>query len=391
MDRLSFATLEKLGYSGYLLKDAPERVVQFGEGNFLRAFADHFIDLMNEKAGFNSKVVLVQPRGGHPEAADRFAEQDGLYTLILRGRENGQPVERKRVISAASRCLDPKRDWEKLLDCARNPVLRFVISNTTEAGIAFDPACKAEDAPPSAFPAKLTVFLRERWKLGLPGVIILSCELIDHNGQELRRCVNEYVKLWALEDEFAAWLEKENIFCSTLVDRIVTGSPKADAPRLWEELGYEDQLIDTGEVFAAWVIEGPQSIRDELPFEQAGLPIQVVDDVTPYKQRKVRILNGAHTSMILGAYLGGKNIVRDCMQNDAIRGFLEKTMFDEIIPTLDLPKKDLSSFAASVIDRFDNPYIDHQLLDIALNSASKWKARVMPSLTEYVKRAGSLP
>ena len=391
MDRLSFATLEKLGYSGYLLKDAPERVVQFGEGNFLRAFADHFIDLMNEKSGFNSKVVLVQPRGGHPEAADRFAEQDGLYTLILRGRENGQPVERKRVISAASRCLDPKRDWEKLLDCARNPVLRFVISNTTEAGIAFDPACKADDAPPSAFPAKLTVFLRERWKLGLPGVIILSCELIDHNGQELRRCVNEYVKLWALEDEFAAWLEKENIFCSTLVDRIVTGSPKADAPRLWEELGYEDQLIDTGEVFAAWVIEGPQSIRDELPFEQAGLPIQVVDDVTPYKQRKVRILNGAHTSMILGAYLGGKNIVRDCMQNEAIRGFLEKTMFDEIIPTLDLPKKDLSSFAASVIDRFDNPYIDHQLLDIALNSASKWKARVMPSLTEYVKRAGSLP
>ena len=391
MDRLSFATLEKLGYSGYLLKDAPERVVQFGEGNFLRAFADHFIDLMNEKAGFNSKVVLVQPRGGHPEAADRFAEQDGLYTLILRGRENGQPVERKRVISAASRCLDPKRDWEKLLDCARNPVLRFVISNTTEAGIAFDPACKADDAPPSAFPAKLTVFLRERWKLGLPGVIILSCELIDHNGQELRRCVNEYVKLWALEDEFAAWLEKENIFCSTLVDRIVTGSPKADAPRLWEELGYEDQLIDTGEVFAAWVIEGPQSMRDELPFEQAGLPIQVVDDVTPYKQRKVRILNGAHTSMILGAYLGGKNIVRDCMQNEAIRGFLEKTMFDEIIPTLDLPKKDLSSFAASVIDRFDNPYIDHQLLDIALNSASKWKARVMPSLTEYVKRAGSLP
>ncbi|MBQ7269505.1 MAG: hypothetical protein IJS62_06605, partial [Bacteroidales bacterium] len=165
MDRLSFATLEKQGYSGYLLKDAPERVVQFGEGNFLRAFADCFVDLMNEKAGFNSKVVLVQPRGGHPEAADRFAEQDGLYTLILRGRENGQPAERKRVISAASRCLDPKRDWEKLLDCARNPELRFVISNTTEAGIAFDPACRAEDTPPAAFPAKLTLFLHERWKL----------------------------------------------------------------------------------------------------------------------------------------------------------------------------------------------------------------------------------
>ena len=266
-----------------------------------------------------------------------------------------------------------------------------MISNTTEAGIAFDPACKAEDTPPSAFPAKLTLFLHERWKQKLPGIIILSCELIDHNGQELHRCVQEYVRLWGLEDEFASWLEKENVFCSTLVDRIVTGGAKDAAPALWEKFGYEDQLIDTGEVFAAWVIEGPQRIREELPFEKAGLPIQVVDDVTPYKQRKVRILNGAHTSMVLGAYLAGKNIVRDCMQDASIRKYLEKTMFEEIIPTLDLPKEEVLGFAASVIDRFDNPYIDHQLLDIALNSASKWKARVMPSLTEYVKRVGKLP
>ena len=266
-----------------------------------------------------------------------------------------------------------------------------MISNTTEAGIAFDPACKAEDTPPSAFPAKLTLFLHERWKLGYKGIIILSCELIDHNGQELHRCVQEYVKLWGLEADFAEWLERENVFCSTLVDRIVTGGAKGEAPALWEKFGYEDQLIDTGEVFAAWVIEGPQWIKDELPFEKAGLPIQVVDDVTPYKQRKVRILNGAHTSMVLGAYLAGKNIVRDCMQDKAIRTFLEKTMFEEIIPTLDLPRDEVEGFAASVIDRFDNPYIDHQLLDIALNSASKWKARVMPSLTEYVRRMGRLP
>ncbi len=391
MERLSFQTLKNRGYAGYLLEQAPERIVQFGEGNFLRAFADHFIDEMNEKAGFDAKVVLVQPRGGHPEAADRFSEQDGLYTLILRGRKNGTAVERTRVISAASRCLDPKRDWEKLLDCARNPVLRSVISNTTEAGIVFDPACKQDDAPPAAFPAKLTRFLHARWEKGLPGIIILSCELIDHNGQELHRCVQEYVKLWELESEFAAWVEKENVFCSTLVDRIVTGGAKGEAPALWEKFGYEDQLIDTGEVFAAWVIEGPQWIKDELPFEKAGLPIQVVDDVTPYKQRKVRILNGAHTSMVLGAYLAGKNIVRECMQDEVIRTFLEKTMFEEIIPTLDLPKEELNSFAASVIDRFDNPYIDHQLLDIALNSASKWKARVMPSLLEYYRRTGKLP
>jgi len=391
MERLSFKALKEQGYAGYLLEQAPERIVQFGEGNFLRAFADDFIDQMNEKAGFDAKVVLVQPRGGHPEAADRFSEQDGLYTLILRGRDNGQPVERTRVISAASRCLDPKRDWAKLLDCAKKPELRFVISNTTEAGIVFDPACKREDTPPSAFPAKLTLFLHERWEQGLPGIIILSCELIDHNGQELQRCVEEYMKLWELEPEFALWVEKENVFCSTLVDRIVTGGAKGEAPALWEKFGYEDPLIDTGEVFAAWVIEGPQWIKDEFPFEKAGLPIQIVDDVTPYKQRKVRILNGAHTSMVLGAYLAGKNIVRDCMQDPAIRAFLEKTMFEEIIPTLDLPKTELEGFAASVIDRFDNPYIDHQLLDIALNSASKWKARVMPSLVEYVKRTGKLP
>ena len=251
--------------------------------------------------------------------------------------------------------------------------------------------CKRDDAPPSSFPAKLTAMLYERWRKGGRGFIILSCELIDHNGDELKRCVSEYMKLWELEHEFCSWVERENIFCSTLVDRIVTGGAKAEAPALWEKWDYEDQLIDTGEVFAAWVIEGPQSIKDELPFEKAGLPIQVVDDVTPYKQRKVRILNGAHTSMVLGAYLAGKNIVRDCMQDTSIRSFLEKTMFEEIIPTLDLPRDEVEGFAASVIDRFDNPYIDHQLLDIALNSASKWKARVMPSLTEYIRRLGSLP
>ena len=391
MDRLTFKTLEAQGYNGYLLKDAPERVFQFGEGNFLRAFVEDFIDQMNEKAGFNSKVVLCQPRGGHPDAADRFTEQDGLYTLILRGRADGKPVERTRVISCASRCLDPKRDWAKMLECMHNPDMRFIVSNTTEAGIAYDPACKADDAPPSSFPAKLTAMLYERWKTGMKGFIILSCELIDHNGDELKRCVNEYIKQWALEEEFCKWANEENIFCSTLVDRIVTGGAKGEAPALWEKWGYEDQLIDTGEVFAAWVIEGPQCIKDEFPFEKAGLPIQVVDNVTPYKQRKVRILNGAHTSMVLGGYLAGKNIVRDCMQDDSIRAFLNKAMFEEIIPTLDLPKDELEGFAASVIDRFDNPYIDHQLLSIALNSASKWKARVMPSVTEYVKREGKLP
>ena len=221
MEKLSYKTLEAQGYDGYLLKDAPVRVLQFGEGNFLRAFVDYFIDMMNEKAGFNAKVVLTQPIA--PGLAPMINEQEGLYTLFLRGRENGQQVNKKRVISCVKSCNNPYEDYQGLLDNAKNPDLRFLVSNTTEAGIVFDPNCKFDDAPPSSFPGKLTVFLHERWKTGLKGFVILSCELIDHNGDELKRCVKEYIKLWKLEDAFAAWVERENVFCSTLVDRIVTG------------------------------------------------------------------------------------------------------------------------------------------------------------------------
>ncbi|MBE6910760.1 MAG: tagaturonate reductase [Ruminococcaceae bacterium] len=391
MERLTYETLAKRSYDGYLLRSAPERVLQFGEGNFLRAFAEDFIDRMNETAGFDAKVVLVQPRGGHPETADRYAEQDGLYTLVLRGRENGAAREVTRVISCVSRCLDPMRDWDALLACAGNPDLRFILSNTTEAGIVFDPECKRDDAPPASFPAKLTAFLYERWKRGGRGFVILSCELIDRGGDELRRCVREYGKHWALEPDFAAWVERENLFCSTLVDRIVTGVSKDAAPALCESLGYDDRLADAGELFAAWVIEGPPSLESELPFEKAGLPVRVVDDVTPYKQRKVRILNGAHTSMVPAAYLAGKKIVRECMEDAVIRGFLGRALTDEIIPTLDLPRGELTAFADAVLDRFDNPYIDHRLTDIALNSTAKWRARVLPSVVEYFRRADALP
>ncbi len=389
MEKLTYKTLEEQGYNGYLLKDAPERVLQFGEGNFLRAFVDYFIDLMNEKGNFNGKVVLTQPSSPRPNT--RFASQDGLYTLILRGRQNGEALEQSRIISCVSRCLNITQHFDEYLACAKNPDLRFIASNTTEAGIVFDPSCKKDDAPPSSFPAKLTLLLHERWKLGLKGFIILSCELIDHNGQELKKCVQSYIDLWGLEDAFSSWVSNENIFCSTLVDRIVTGYPRAEAEAICDKLGYTDELLDTGEPFAFWVIEGPQSIKDELPIEAAGLPIRIVDDHTPFKQRKVRILNGAHTSMVLGAYLAGQNIVRSCMEDDVIRTYMNGAIYDEIIPTLDLPKEDLLQFAAAVTERFNNPYIDHRLLDISLNSTSKWKARVLPSVTEYVKRTGSLP
>lgn len=391
MERLNYETLSRSGYSGYLLREAPERVLQFGEGGFLRAFAEPFIDEMNEKAGFNGKVVLVQPRGGHPEVSESFREQDGLYTLILRGRENGRAVSRTRVISCVSRCLDPKADWEALLRCAENPDLRFILSNTTEAGIAFNPACGADDAPPASFPGKLAAFLYRRYQAGLPGFWILPCELNDHNGDLLRECLLKYTELWGLGEEFKGWLLRENRICSTVVDRIVTGYPGTEAAALCRELGYEDALLDAGEVFASWVVEAPEALAEELPFRAAGLPVQLVEDHAPYKQRKVRILNGAHTSMVLAAYLAGRNIVRECMEDEVIRGFMNKAVYEEVIPTLDLPREELEGFAAAVTERFNNPYIEHSLLSIALNSTAKWKARVLPSLTEYVKRRGALP
>ncbi|MCR5789503.1 MAG: tagaturonate reductase [Lachnospiraceae bacterium] len=390
MEKLSYQTLEKLDFQDYLLKDAPEKVLQFGEGNFLRAFVDYFFDLMNEKGGFNGKVVVTQPIA--QGLAPMINEQEGLYTLFLRGSENGEKVNRKRVISAISRCLNPYEDYDALMACAENRDLRFIVSNTTEAGIAFDPACKLEDTPPASFPGKLTAFLYKRFQNRLPGFIILSCELIDHNGDELKKCVHQYIDLWGLPSEFAAFVDQENIFCSTLVDRIVPGYPRGEAEAICEELGYQDNLIDTGEVFGFWVIEGPQSIKDELPIDAAGLPVIVVDDVTPYKQRKVRILNGAHTSFIMAAYLAGQDIVRDCMKDEVIHGFMNRTIYDEVIPTLDLPQDNLKQFAADVTERFSNPYVDHQLLSISLNSASKWKARCMPSLLAYAERNnGKLP
>lgn len=351
MNKLSYQTLKEKEFTGYLLKEAPERVIQFGEGNFMRAFVDFFIDNMNEKADFNSKVVLVQPIAPIPGAfdlKDAINEQEGLYTLYLRGCENGEKVNKKRIISCVSRCLNAYTDFDAVMACAENPQLRFISCNTTEAGITYDPACRFEDRPASSYPGKLTQFLYHRFQTfgSQPGkgFLILACELIDDNGKELEKCVLKYASQWNLGQDFIQWLQKENTFCSTLVDRIVTGFPRTEAPALNEENGYEDNVMDTGEIFGFWVIEGPQSIRTELPFEKAGLPILVTDDHKPYKQRKVRILNGAHTSMVLGAYLAGQDIVRDCMEDPTIQGFMNKAIYDEIIPTLTLPQRRTPGF-----------------------------------------------
>ena len=395
MEKLNYAVLERQGHKGYLLKEAPERVLQFGEGNFLRAFVDYFFDRLNEDAGFNGKVCLVQPIAGGDFVRNAINEQQGLYTLYLRGFENGEKVNAKRVISSVSRCINPYSDFDAFLACAANPDLRFLASNTTEAGIAYDASCRFDDRPPASFPAKLTRFLYERYRLfgkeKGKGFVILSCELIDHNGQELRKCVERHIADWGLDDGFAAWVKDENVFCSTLVDRIVTGYPRGEADALNAANGYIDNVIDTGECFGFWVIEGPQSIAKELGLDKTDLPILVTDDHTPYKQRKVRILNGAHTSFVLGAYLKGFNIVRDCMEDDGVRGFMEETIYDEIIPTLTLPEQELKDFAHAVTERFKNPFIDHRLLDISLNSVSKWRARCLPSVKGYFAKFGKPP
>lgn len=397
MKRLSYDVLKEQNYDGYLLENAPEKVLQFGEGNFLRAFADYFIDILNEKTGFNGKVAVVQPRPKHSPVsmADLLNEQEGLYTLYLRGFENGTKVNDRRVISCVSRCMNAYSDYEAVMACADNPELRYITSNTTEAGIVYDPSCQLTDKPAASYPGKLTQFLYRRFeKFGNEngkGFVILPCELIDDNGKALKDCVLKYAKQWNLEETFIRWVNEENFFCSTLVDRIVTGYPKSEADILNQANGYEDKAINTGEVFGFWVIEGPEWLKDKLPFAKAGLPVLVTDNHKPYKQRKVRILNGAHTSMVLGAYLAGQDIVRDCMADEVICGFMNKAIYDEIIPTLTLPKDELESFAFSVTERFKNPFIDHALLSISLNSTSKWRARVLPTVKDYITKTGKLP
>ncbi len=374
-------------------KQRPVKIVQFGEGNFLRAFADYMIDILNEETDFNGNIVLLKSiRYGSVEA---FREQDNLYTVYLRGLENGQEAIRKRVVTSVEKAVSCHEEYDEYASLAKLDTLRFIISNTTEAGIVLDLNDKLEMTPPESYPGKLTKFLYERYKCyngdRSKGLIILPVELIDNNGKELEKCVKALSDAWKLEADFVKWLDEGCVFASTLVDRIVTGYPRDEDKKIFSEFGYEDKLLVTGEPFALWVIESDRDISSELPFEKAGLPVIFTDNHKPYKQRKVRILNGAHTSFVLASYLAGNDFVGQSMNDGLMFGFMKSTIFDEVIPTLELPKNDLVEFAEAVIDRFKNPFIKHSLLAISLNSVSKWKARCMPSFIEYIKLKGALP
>ncbi len=361
-----------------------ETILQFGTGNFLRGFVCAFVDEMNRKGLYDGKIVVCQNIPGG--SAKRLEAQDCRYHLLVRGVKEGGIVNEQREICAISRALNPYDSYEEFLKLAENPDLRFIVSNTTEAGIAFDEKDALADAPQRSFPGKLTALLYRRFCSGLAGFVLLPCELIDHNADELKACVLRYAELWALPEAFAAWVERENRFCNTLVDRIVTGYDPESARVLLEKEGKEDKLLDSAEAFALWVIEG--NFEDELPLAAAGVPVVWADDVSPYKVRKVRLLNGGHTSMVAAAILSGLETVGECCADPVISKFMHECIFSEILPTVGMEHL---AFANAVLDRFFNPFIRHRLLSIALNSVSKWKVRVLPSIAAYQRLYGALP
>lgn len=377
---------------GFVKPQRPVRVVQFGEGNFLRAFVDYMIDIANETSDFNGSIALVRPIAYG--TLDRFERQNCLYTVVLRGMENGQIINTPRVITSVDRAVDGAETWEHLSALAQCETVRFVVSNTTEAGIVLDEG-DTMDGVPATYPGKLTKFLYERFTAfsGAPerGVIILPVELIENNGGKLRACVLRLAEIWGLPAAFTAWLNAHCVFCSTLVDRIVTGYPAAEADKICAELGYKDELLDVGEPFGLWVIESDREIREELPLDRLGLPVVFTKDQRPFRERKVRILNGAHTASVLAAWLAGKTIVREMMQDDVCGTFVRRTVREEIAPFVPLDAAEVESFAAAVFERFENPFIDHALLSISLNSVSKWRARVLPSLRDFVAARKTLP
>ena len=360
----------------------PDRVIQFGEGGFLRGFVDWMLQKVNESSDFNGNVVVVQPI--EQGMCDLLSVQNCVYTHVIRGVEGVD----KTIVDVISRCVKPYEDFAGYLALAENPDFRFVVSNTTESGIVFSSDDKITDAPPKSFPAKVTLLLKRRFELGLRGFIFLPCELIDRNGDNLKKCILQYADLWELGDDFKAWVENENVFTNTLVDRINTGFPRGEDLGL----GYEDNMLNTSEFFHLWVIETDHDLEAELPFASAGLNVIVTPDkLEMYRTRKVRILNGAHTSLVPYAMLEGFDTVKSCIDDERMCAHLRRCVFDEICPTLDLPKDELLAYANSVVERFGNPYIKHYLSAISLNSVSKFKVRVLPSILEYIKRYDKMP
>mgnify|MGYP004434635523 FL=1 len=363
-----------------------ETVLQFGTGNFLRGFADYFIDALNKQGLYDGKIVVVSPTNS--KAVEKINSQNGRYNLLLRGIENGNEISSINEINSINRAINPYENFKGFLSLAKNPDLHFIVSNTTEAGISFDDTCKITDKPADSFPAKLTQFLYKRYKNNLNGFVILACELIDNNGKELEKCVLKYAEKWELGKDFITWIKSENTFCNTLVDRIVTGYPKDEAEHIFDEIGYRDYLLDTAEPYHLWVIEG--DFEDELPFQKAGFNVIWTDNVALYKKMKVRILNGSHTSLVFPSLLCNVETVGESLKDEQLNAFLNTCLFDYILPMLD-NTDEIKSFANAVLERFSNPYIRHLWKSISLNSVSKFTARVLPTVNDYIDKKNLMP
>ena len=374
-------------------KQYPLRILQFGGGNFLRAFIGWMVEVLNEESDFNSDIVIVKPtaKGTYRE----LREQQGLYHVLLQGLRKGEPVSEIKRIHCVRKILNPYNEWKAFLELAEIPTFRFIISNTTEAGIQFNREARQEDRPPEGFPAKLTLWLYHRFHhFGgdmEKGCVVLPCELIEENGAVLRDCILEHGREWGLDEEFLDWINRANYFCDTLVDRIVSGFPGDTASSLWEELGFRDQLLVAGELYHSWVIQGPEFLPACFPSTRTHLNIRFVKNLSPYREMKVRILNGAHILMVPVGYLLGFRQVHECLHDPGMRVYLEALLRDEICSVLDLPPEDVRAFSNEVLARFQNPFIRHELMSIALNALPKFKTRVLPTIIDYHCKYNKFP
>lgn len=378
------------------LFDKPQRkikIMQFGEGNFLRAFVEWIIQDLNDKGAISSDVVLVQPMPFG--RVKELAEQDGLYTLRLEGIDGGKKVKNSQVINVVGDCVNPFAEYEKFLAYGESEDLEVIISNTTEAGIAVDPTDTDFSVCPKSYPGKLLALLKRRYDKFKgakdKGLAIIPCELIDNNGDELYRCLTELAKINKMDRKFIDWMQNCNHFTSTLVDRIVPGYPRNEIEEIQKETGYIDNNVVKGEIFHLWVLKKEAHVQKVLPADSTGLNVIFADDIKPYKQRKVKILNGSHTAMVPVAYLCGIDTVGEAVNDPVIGKFVREFVFEEVNPTIDLPQDQMTAFANSVIERYQNPFIRHELMSIALNSTTKFKTRLLPTLLDYVKIKGELP
>ena len=379
-----------------IIKNVPERkvkIMQFGEGNFLRAFVEWILQDLNDKGAIDANVVLVQPMPFG--RVKELSEQDGLYTLRLEGIDGGKKVKKSQVINVVGDCLNPFTDYDKYLAYGESEDLEIIISNTTEAGIAVDPTDTDFTVCPKSYPGKLLALLKKRYDkfkgAADKGLAIIPCELIDNNGDELKRCLNELAKINKMDKKFIDWMNTANHFTSTLVDRIVPGYPRNEIEEIQKETGYIDNNVVKGEIFHLWVLKKEAHVQKVLPADSTGLNVIFADDIKPYKQRKVKILNGSHTAMVPVAYLCGIDTVGEAVNDPVIGKYVRDFVFDEVNPTINLPQDQMTAFANSVIERYQNPFIRHELMSIALNSTTKFKTRLLPTLEDYVKIKGALP